>query len=113
MIANQDPGAVGRRRRQGRHRGVPDLRSARRPRSRSSPTRTASEELRSADPADDVIEALTIAQSEGDLNEQEFHNYFSLLMIAGNETTRHTITAGMLALMQNPDQLQLLRRTLR
>ena len=66
-------------------------------------------DVRLADPADDVIEALTIAQSEGILNEQEFHNYFSLLMIAGNETTRHTITAGMLALMQNPDQLQLLR----
>ena len=66
-------------------------------------------DVRLAEPADDVIEALTIAQSEGILNEQEFHNYFSLLMIAGNETTRHTITAGMLALMQHPDQLELLR----
>jgi cytochrome P450 len=66
-------------------------------------------DVRLAEPADDVIEALTIAQSEGILNEQEFHNYFSLLMIAGNETTRHTITAGMLALMQHPDQLALLR----
>jgi cytochrome P450 len=66
-------------------------------------------DVRLAEPADDVIEALTIAQSEGILNEQEFHNYFSLLMIAGNETTRHTITAGMLALMENPDQLALLR----
>jgi cytochrome P450 len=48
------------------------------------------------------------AQSEGLLNEREFHNYFSLLMIAGNETTRHTISAGMLALMANPEQLRLL-----
>jgi cytochrome P450 len=64
---------------------------------------------RLADPADDVIQALTVAQSEGRLNEREFHNYFALLMIAGNETTRHTISHGMLALMQHPEQLQLLR----
>ena len=64
---------------------------------------------RLAEPTDDIINALTVARSEGVLNEQEFHNYFSLLMIAGNETTRHTITAGMLALMQDPEQTQLLK----
>ncbi|MEX1264771.1 MAG: cytochrome P450 [Actinomycetota bacterium] len=64
---------------------------------------------RLAEPADDVLQALTIAQSEGVLNEAEFHNYFGVLMIAGNETTRHTISHGMLALMEHPDQLQLLR----
>jgi cytochrome P450 len=64
---------------------------------------------RLAEPADDVIQALTVAQSEGILNEREFHNYFALLMIAGNETTRHTISHGMLALMEHPDQLELLR----
>src|SRR4029077_8905901 len=63
---------------------------------------------RRAEPSDDVIQALVTAQNEGVLNEREFHNYFSLLMIAGNETTRHTISAGMLALMANPEQLQLL-----
>ena len=30
-------------------------------------------------------------------------------MIAGNETTRHTITSGMLALIQDPEQMQLLK----
>ncbi len=64
---------------------------------------------RLAEPAEDVIQALTVAQSEGALNEREFHNYFALLLIAGNETTRHTISQGMLALMQHPEQLQLLR----
>jgi len=63
---------------------------------------------RRAEPSDDVIQALVTAQNEGVLNEREFHNYFSLLMIAGNETTRHTISAGMLALMANRDQMQLL-----
>jgi cytochrome P450 len=66
-------------------------------------------ELRMAEPADDVIQALTVAQSEGALSEADYHNYFSLLMIAGNETTRHTISAGMLALMEHPEQMQMLK----
>ncbi len=66
-------------------------------------------ELRLAEPTEDVIQALTVAQSEGVLSEADYHNYFSLLMIAGNETTRHTISAGMLALMQHPEQLMLLQ----
>jgi len=66
-------------------------------------------DLRVAEPTDDVIGALTVAQSEGVLSEQDYHNYFGVLMIAGNETTRHTISAGMLALMQQPDQMQLLK----
>jgi cytochrome P450 len=61
------------------------------------------------EPADDVIEALVAAQRQGIMNEREFHNYFALLLIAGNETTRHTISAGMLALMGHPDQLRLLQ----
>lgn len=61
------------------------------------------------EPTDDVIGALSIAERAGILTEREFQNYFALLMIAGNETTRHTITSGMLALMQNPEQLQLLK----
>ena len=65
---------------------------------------------RLAEPSDDVIQALVTAQSEGALNEREYHNYFSLLMIAGNETTRHTISSGMLALLQHPEQLRLLQQ---
>lgn len=60
-------------------------------------------------PTDDVITALTLAQREGVLDERELLNYFALLMIAGNETTRHTISSGMLALIENPDQLRLLQ----
>ncbi|MEP6476124.1 MAG: cytochrome P450 [Actinomycetota bacterium] len=66
-------------------------------------------ELREADPADDVIQALTVAQSEGILSPADYHNYFSLLMIAGNETTRHTISSGMLAMMENPEQMRMLQ----
>jgi cytochrome P450 len=65
--------------------------------------------LRDADPADDVIGALALAQAEGVMDEHAFHNYFALLLIAGNETTRHTISAGMQALMDHPEQLRLLQ----
>ncbi|MFF3494779.1 cytochrome P450 [Streptomyces sp. NPDC002795] len=39
------------------------------------------------------------------LSAQDFDNYFLLLVVAGNETTRHTITHSMLALIQHPEQL--------
>ncbi len=61
------------------------------------------------EPQDDVINALSVAQREGTLTEREFDNYFGLLMIAGNETTRHTISHGMLALMEHPDQMRMLQ----
>jgi cytochrome P450 len=66
-------------------------------------------DLRLEEPQDDVITALTLAQREGVLTEREYENYFSLLMIAGNETTRHTISHGMLALTEHPDQLRKLQ----
>ncbi|MFD7641994.1 cytochrome P450 [Kitasatospora sp. NPDC059795] len=39
------------------------------------------------------------------LSAQDFDNYFLLLVVAGNETTRHTISHSMLALLQHPEQL--------
>jgi cytochrome P450 len=42
------------------------------------------------------------------LSPQDFNNYFSLLVIAGNETTRHAISNSMLGLMEQPDQLRIL-----
>jgi cytochrome P450 len=42
------------------------------------------------------------------LSATDFDNYFLLLVVAGNETTRHTISQAMLALIQHQDQLQLL-----
>ena len=43
------------------------------------------------------------------LSQQDFNNYFSLLVIAGNETTRHSISNTMIALIENQDQLRLLQ----
>lgn len=43
------------------------------------------------------------------LTERDFHTNFLLLVVAGNETTRHTITHTMRNLIQHPDQLTLLQ----
>lgn len=43
------------------------------------------------------------------LSQRDFNSYFLLLVVAGNETTRHTITHSMRYLIDNPDQLALLQ----
>jgi cytochrome P450 len=43
------------------------------------------------------------------LTERDFHTNFLLLVVAGNETTRHTITHTMNNLINNPDQLAFLQ----
>ncbi|MBS1691476.1 MAG: cytochrome P450 [Actinobacteria bacterium] len=43
------------------------------------------------------------------LSDTEFDNYFLLLVVAGNETTRHSISHAMHALISNPEQLRWLQ----
>ncbi len=43
------------------------------------------------------------------LSQRDYDNYFLLLMVAGNETTRHAISHSTLALVEHPDQLRLLQ----
>ncbi|QXJ26416.1 cytochrome P450 [Actinomadura graeca] len=43
------------------------------------------------------------------LTERDFDNYFLLLVVAGNETTRHAITHSMRALIDHPGQAARLR----
>jgi cytochrome P450 len=65
---------------------------------------------RRANPTDDVITDLLAPTIDGDrLTEREFKNFFVLLVGAGNDTTRYTITAGFKALIERPDQLAELR----
>jgi cytochrome P450 len=65
---------------------------------------------RRACPRDDIVTKLVEAEIDGcPLTEHEYDVYFLLLAVAGNETTRHSISQGVLALIENPDQLQRLR----
>ncbi|MGV1034353.1 MAG: cytochrome P450 [Microbacteriaceae bacterium] len=43
------------------------------------------------------------------LTERDFHTNFLLLVVAGNETTRHTITHTMKNLIEHPEQLAILQ----
>jgi len=61
-------------------------------------------------PSDDVISDLLAPKVDGQvLTEHEFNNFFTLLVAAGNDTTRYTMTAGLKALIERPDQLAALR----
>src|SRR5438874_7885454 len=67
-------------------------------------------EERRQSPREDLLTALMNAEVEGEkLNEIEIAIFFVLLMAAGNDSTRATYSATMLALMQEPEQLALLR----
>ncbi|MBX3083987.1 MAG: cytochrome P450 [Anaerolineae bacterium] len=68
-------------------------------------------EQRRQQPADDLISALIRAEESGDtLSEDELLAMVFILIVAGHETTVNLIGNGTLALLQNPDQLALLRR---
>ena len=70
---------------------------------------TIIEERRRA-PREDLVSALPAAEEEGDrLSHDEMLAVMLLILVAGNETTRNLIGNGMLALLRNPGQLQLLR----
>jgi len=57
------------------------------------------------EPADDIITTLLSADVDGErLDETEFDMFFLLLCVAGNETTRNSITRGMHAFFEFPAQ---------
>ena len=56
-------------------------------------------------PRDDLTTRLVEANIDGDrLSEHEFDLFFLLLVTAGNETTRHAMSNGLLALLEHPAQ---------
>lgn len=67
-------------------------------------------ERRGKDGTDLVSVLVNGEMSDGiPLSERDFHTNFLLLVVAGNETTRHTITHTMKNLMQHPEQLAILQ----
>ena len=65
---------------------------------------------RRREPQDDLLTAMALAEEQGDrLSTDELTANLILLLVAGHETTTNLIGNGMLALLQNPDQLALLR----
>ncbi|WP_260861093.1 cytochrome P450 [Mycobacterium simulans] len=58
---------------------------------------------------DDILSALLTAEVAGEkLDRDQLNEFFLLLAIAGNETTRNTLSHGILALSQHPEQQALL-----
>jgi len=65
---------------------------------------------RRALPEEDIISTLLHSEPDGEpLTDLEFKNFFTLMMVAGNETTRHTISHGLIFLNDHPDQMEELR----
>ncbi|BCU83088.1 polyketide biosynthesis cytochrome P450 PksS [Polycladomyces abyssicola] len=68
-------------------------------------------EERRRNPREDLISGLLAAEEQGDrLSEKELYSMVFLLIIAGHETTVNLIGNGVLALLQHPEQMALLRR---
>jgi cytochrome P450 len=67
-------------------------------------------EHRRRDPAADVVTVLADASCNGEpLTERERATFLLLLLIAGNETTRHSLTQAVIALAQHPEAYSHLR----
>ncbi|BBZ28656.1 linalool 8-monooxygenase [Mycolicibacterium madagascariense] len=66
---------------------------------------------RTAHPGDDLVTKLVHADVDGHkLSDDELGFFVILLAVAGNETTRNSITQGMMAFTDHPDQWELFKR---
>jgi cytochrome P450 len=62
-------------------------------------------ERRKAAPRDDILSALLAARVDDEaLTDSQLNEFFLLLAVAGNETTRNTLSHSIHALSQHPDQ---------
>ena len=62
-------------------------------------------------PTNDITSIVANAKINGQpLPQLELLSYFFLLVVAGNETTRNATTGGLLALIENPDQWDRLKK---
>ncbi|PDY46709.1 cytochrome P450 family protein [Bacillus pseudomycoides] len=67
-------------------------------------------DVKRKEPKEDLVSGLIQAESEGSkLSAPELYSMIMLLIVAGHETTVNLITNTVLALLEHPDQLQLLK----
>ena len=65
---------------------------------------------REENPTDDLTTAFIEAEVDGEkLSHEEVLMFFFLLMVAGNDSTRAVFTSGMKSLMDDPEQMDLVR----
>jgi cytochrome P450 family 142 subfamily A polypeptide 1 len=65
---------------------------------------------RSKPPQDDLVSILCYSEIDGErLDDESIISESLLILIGGDETSRHVMTDGMLALLAHPDQLAILR----
>ena len=66
---------------------------------------------RRREPREDLLSALLAADDNGErLSDDDLYETCSLLLVAGHETTTNLIGNGLLALLRNPEQFDMLRR---
>jgi cholest-4-en-3-one 26-monooxygenase len=61
------------------------------------------------EPGDDIVTTLIDSEADGQLSEAEFGMFVATLTAAGNETSRNSITQGMMAFTEFPDQWELFK----
>jgi cytochrome P450 family 142 subfamily A polypeptide 1 len=65
---------------------------------------------RAKPPQDDLVSILCYAEIDGErLDDESIIQESLLILIGGDETSRHVMTDGMLALLEHPDQMAILR----
>ena len=64
---------------------------------------------RAGQPGDDLISMLANGEATKDMDPMEFLGNLVLLIVGGNDTTRNSITGGVLALNENPGEYAKLR----
>ncbi|MBM3643646.1 MAG: cytochrome P450 [Alphaproteobacteria bacterium] len=60
-------------------------------------------------PRFDLVSMLAHGEATRNMPTREFIGNFALLIVGGNDTTRHTMSGGLLALLANPDEDRKLR----
>jgi cytochrome P450 len=63
----------------------------------------------SAPPTFDLISMLAHSEATRDMPPREFIGTLSLLIVGGNDTTRNSMSAGLMAMVEHPDRFELVR----